>query len=237
MPRARAAWRTRWPRPASRRRSWRRRFAHAGPQSWSRCPARVRSAWSAVPCASRPTTSASRSVKPAGRARRGAMLTGRLEHCGDAVGVQPPGACLLAEQVGAPARRGNASRCGRGSVIAWYASAAASRRARGREGRRCHAAVVTGAVEPLVVEGCDRRECCARKGERLRTRSVWYACSLNLLPLVRRQRRRPSARRVPRQPTRPTSCTNAARRIAATSAAAKPHRCAAAPASCATPAE
>jgi hypothetical protein len=60
---------------------------------------------------------------------RGTMAS-RRQHRGDAVGVQPPSPGLPLEE---PRRlfRASASPCGRGSVIEWYASAAASRRAAG----------------------------------------------------------------------------------------------------------
>ena len=46
-------------------------------------------------------------------------MPGRVQYCGDAVAVQPAGVGLLAEQVGRLLAACSASRCGRGSVIAW----------------------------------------------------------------------------------------------------------------------
>ena len=61
------------------------------------------------------------------RRRAGAQARG-LEHRGDGVSIEAPGDDLVIE-VRAMASGASPGRCGRGSVIAWQASAAASRRA------------------------------------------------------------------------------------------------------------
>ena len=121
------------------------------------------------------------------------------------------------ERARRPATGDNASRCGRGSVFVWYASAAASRQAAGEReatrphlgGNRCRPAARGGRLRSARVW--------SEMGNGCSTRSVWYACS--------RTRSHSSGVKADafcqtrtETPTRPTSCTNAARRIAVTSA-------------------
>ena len=137
----------------------------------------ARPAWSAARArAGRRPRPRARSAPPAARSR-GDRLPGRLEHRGDGVGVQPPGARLARRALGRRRRRAAAP------------GAAAARSSRGRRRRRRAGAPAAAAPRRRLRGGSPEPSSrswwapatgasAARNGERESTRSEWYACSL-----------------------------------------------------------
>ena len=78
------------------------------------------------------------------------------QHRVDRFPVQPAGPDL-GPQLAARPPASSAGRCGRGSVIAWYTSAAASSRSDGVNAAAVSPLRVPGAVQPLMMAGGDLR--------------------------------------------------------------------------------
>ncbi len=112
MSRARVASRTAPPRLATRSRSCRRRSGCAGRRSWRRCPGARATCFVWKPRARRPTTSASRSVRPAGRFTRGPRCPAASSTAATNSGSSRPAAVIARAVQPLVVRRGDRSEPG-----------------------------------------------------------------------------------------------------------------------------